>query len=86
MTFYHFNPFLIVGGAQDSIARLRPFLLAGSVLSVAGGFYQSWPQKQSRVRGSGLSVSLLWISAVLVFSMIVFSQAIANVLACTLGD
>jgi hypothetical protein len=86
MTVYHFILFLIVGGAPDFFAKLRPFLLAGSVLSVAGGFYQSWRQKQSRAPASGLSVSVLWISAVLVFSMIVFSQAIANVLASTLGD
>lgn len=86
MIFYHFIPFLIVGGAPDSFAKLRPFFLAGSILSVAGGCYQSWRQKQSRAFRSGLSVSVLWISAVLVFTMIVFSQAIANVLASALGD
>lgn len=86
MTFYHFIPFLIVGGAPDSFAKLRPLLLVGSVLSVSGGFLQSWRQKQSRAPASRLSVSVVWISAALVFSMIVFSQAIANVLASTLGD
>jgi|SRR5215472_126501 len=86
MILYHFIPFLIVGGAPDSLANLRPLLVAGSVLLVAFGFVQSWRQKKSRMPASRLSVSMLWISAVVVFSMILFSQAIANVLASAFGD
>ena len=85
MSLYHFIPFLIVGGAPDSLANLRPLLVAGSVL-VALGLGQSWRQKKSRMPASRLSVSMLWPSAVVVFSMIVFSQAIANVLASAFGD
>ncbi len=86
MILYHFIPFLIVGGASDSLANLRPLLIAGSVLLVAFGLGQSWRQKKSRMPASSLSVSMFWISALVVFSMIVFSQAIANVLARAFGD
>jgi len=38
MIFYHLIPFLFIGGAPDSLAKLWPFSLAGSILSVALGF------------------------------------------------
>jgi len=85
MTFYHFIPFLIVGGASGSFAKLRPFLLAGSVLSLVLGFYQSW-RKQSKVPAARLSAVVLWVSSVVVLGMILFSQAVANILANALGD
>src|SRR5215469_9682335 len=86
MILYHFIPFLIVGGAPDSLANLRPLLVVGSVLLVAFGFGQSWRQKKSTTPASSLSVAMVRISAVIVFGMIVFSQAIANVLASAFGD
>jgi hypothetical protein len=86
MIFYHFIPFLIVGGAPDSLANIRPLLVAGSVLLVAFGIVQSWRQKRARIPASRLSVSMLWTSVLVVFSMIAFSQAIANALASALGD
>ena len=85
MTLYHFIPFLIVRGVPGPLGKLRPLLLAGSVLSIALGFYQSW-KKRSRVPASKLSIVGLWVSSIVVFSMILFAQAIANVLANALGD
>lgn len=86
MILYHFIPFLIVGGVPDSLANLRPLLVGGSVLLIAFGLGQSWRQKKSGIPTLRLSASMLWASAVVVFNMIVFSQAIANVLASAFGD
>jgi len=84
MTLYHLIPFLIVRGASESLAQLRPFLLAGSVLSIALGFHQ-W-RKQSRVPASRLSVVVFCVSSVAAFGMILFPETIANILASALGD
>jgi heme A synthase len=86
MIFYHLIPFLFIGGAPDSLAKLWPFSLAGSILSVALGFYQVWRQKQSHVPVGRLSLCVLWFSSATVFGLILFSRAIANVLANALGD
>src|SRR2546426_4016650 len=42
MIFYYFLSFLIVAGAPDSFAKLRPFVITASVLLIAFGFLQSW--------------------------------------------
>src|SRR5580704_6970049 len=86
MIFYHLIPFLFVGGAPDSLAKLWPFSLVGSIVSVAFGFYQVWRPKQSQVPVGRLSVWVLWLSSAAVFGLILFSRAIANVLANALGD
>ena len=86
MIFYHLIPFLFIGGAPDSLAKLWPFSLAGSILSVALGFYQVWRRKQSQVPVGRLSVCVLWLSSAAVFGLILFSRVIANVLANALGE
>ncbi len=85
MIFYHLIPFLIVAGAPDFFARLRPFLISGSVLLIALGLYQSSRAQRSAVPRSRLTVPVLWFSALLVLGLILFSQVIANFLANELG-
>jgi hypothetical protein len=85
MIFYYFIPFLVVAGAPESFATLRPFVIPGSLLLIALGFYRSWRPQRSDVRVSKLTLPVLWFSALVVFGLIVFPQAIANFLASALG-
>jgi len=62
------------GGASDSLAKLRPLLVAGSSPACSLWFVQSWREKKSGIPTSRLSAAMLWILAVVVFSMIAFSQ------------
>jgi hypothetical protein len=77
-------PFLFAAGAAGTSAffvRVRPFLLAASVMLIAFGFYQKWRAKQCQCKPNLLSTVLLWFSAVVVLAFILFPQAIANILA-----
>jgi len=77
-------PFLFAAGAAGTSAffvKVRPFLLAASVLLIAFGFYQRWRAKQCSYQPNLLSAILLWSSAVVVLVFILFPQAIANLLA-----
>lgn len=81
-------PFLLAAGTAGSSAffvKIRPFLLAASVLFIGFGFYQSWRAKQCQCQPSLLSTMLLWFSAMVVLVFILFPQAIANLLANVLG-
>src|SRR4030095_8136849 len=82
------TPFLLAAGTAGSSAffiKLRPFLLLSSVLMIGFGFYQSWRARQCKCQPSLLSTILLWSSAVIVLLVILFPQAIANLLATVLG-
>src|SRR6267142_2520143 len=62
-------PFLFAAGAAGTSAffvRVRPFLLAASVMLIALGFYQRWRAKQCRCKPSLVSTILLWFSAIVV--------------------
>src|SRR5713101_1916716 len=77
-------PFLFAAGAAGTSAffvKLRPFLLAASVLFIAFGFYQRWRAKQCKCQPSLLSAILLWFSSIVVLVFILFPQAIANLVA-----
>jgi hypothetical protein len=77
-------PFLFAAGAAGTSAffvKVRPFLLAASVLLIAFGFYQRWRAKQCNCKPNLLSAILLWFSAIVVLVFILFPQAIANLLA-----
>jgi cytochrome bd-type quinol oxidase subunit 2 len=77
-------PFLFAAGAAGTSAffvKVRPFLLAASVLFIAFGFYQAWRAKQCKCQPSVLSTILLWSSAIIVLAFTLFPQAIANFLA-----
>ena len=77
-------PFLFAAGAAGTSAffvKVRPFLLAASLLLVAFGFYQAWRAKQCKCQLNVVSTILLWFSAVVVVVFILFPQAIANFVA-----
>ena len=77
-------PFLFAAGAAGSSAffvKLRPFLLAASVLLIAFGFYQGWRARQCQRKPNLMSTILLWFSAIVVLAFILFPQAIANIMA-----
>ena len=77
-------PFLFAAGTAGTSAffvKLRPFLLATSVLLIAFDFYQRWRAKQCRCKPNLVSTILLWFSAIVVLVFILFPQAIANILA-----
>ena len=77
-------PFLFAAGAAGSSAffvKIRPFLIAASVLFIAFGFYQRWKAKRCRCKPSVLSAILLWLSTVVVVVFTLFPQVVANLLA-----
>lgn len=78
------TPFLLAAGTAGSSAffvKLRPFLLAASILFTAYGFYQGWRAKKCRQKQNTLSTILLWFSAIVVLVFTLFPQAIANLIA-----
>ncbi len=77
-------PFVFAAGAAGTsafVGKLRPYLLAASVLLIAFGFYKSWRAKQCNCKPSRISTVLLWFSAIIVFLFIFFPQVIASFLA-----
>lgn len=77
-------PFVMAAGLAGTSAFLseaRPYLLVGSVVFIAYGFYQSWRAKQCQRRTSTMASILLWLSAAFVFISIFFPQVIANAIA-----
>ena len=82
-------PFLFAAGTAGTSAffvKLRPFLLAASVLLIAFGFYQSWRAKQPKCQPNLLSTIILWFSAIVVLVFILFPQAMANLAANLLAN
>ncbi len=77
-------PFVFAAGLAGSstvLTTLRPYLLAVSVLFIAYGFYQAWRSKRCSRKPNTVSSVLLWLSAVFVFTSIVFPQVLANAAA-----
>ncbi len=68
-------------GAARVLAPWRPWLIGLSILLLAIGFARTYRRRECSVGRSRFSVVVLWISAVLVFSMLLFPQAIAGFLA-----
>lgn len=77
-------PFLFAAGAAGTSAffvKLRPFLVAGSLLSIAYAFYHAWKAQRCNCRTSILSRFLLWFSAAVVGVFTLFPQTMANFVA-----
>ena len=77
-------PFVVAVGFAGSSAFLsaaRPYLLAVSVLFIAGGFYQAARAKKCNRRPSVISGVLLWVSTLFVFVSTFFPQVMANAAA-----
>jgi len=77
-------PFMIAAGLAGTsafLSQVRPYLLVGSIVFIAFGFYQAWRAKKCRCRTSLISSVLLWASAVFVFVSVFFPQIMANAIA-----
>ena len=77
-------PFMMAAGLAGTstfLSQARPYLLVGSILFIAFGFYQAWRAKKCQHRTSIISSVLLWFSAAFVFVSIFFQQIMANVIA-----
>jgi len=68
-------------GGSAVLAAARPYLLGGSILFIAYGFYQAWRAKKCQRRTSVVASTLLWVSAVFVVISIFFPQMMANAAA-----
>ena len=77
-------PFVFAAGLAGSSTLFRvarPYLLGGSLLLIAYGFYETWRAKQCNHRPNFLSAALLWTSALFVAVSILFPQVLANAAA-----
>jgi hypothetical protein len=77
-------PFVMAAGLAGTSAYLtevRPYLLAGSILFIAFGFYQARRARRCNRRTSTVASVLLCVSAGFVLISILFPQIIANAIA-----
>jgi mercuric ion transport protein len=77
-------PFIFAAGAAGSSAffvKIRPFLLALSLLSIGFAFYQRWRAKKCNCKPNLLSTIILWFSVVVVLTFFLFPHLIANLVA-----
>src|SRR5579872_1639226 len=77
-------PFMMAAGLAGTSAFLsvvRPYLLAGSVLFIAFGFYQARRARKCNRRTSAVASILLWASAGFVLISVLFPQIMANAIA-----
>ena len=77
-------PFLMAAGLAGSstfLSQVRPYLLIGSIVFIAFGFYQARRAKACQHRRSIIASALLWVSAGFVLISILFPQVMANAIA-----
>ena len=77
-------PFMMAAGLAGTSAFLtevRPYLLVGSILFMAFGFYRAWRARKCNRRTSTVASVLLWVSAAFVLISILFPQIMANAIA-----
>lgn len=77
-------PFMMAAGLAGTsafLSQVRAYLLVGSILLIAFGFYQAWRAKKCQRRTSVISSVFLWLSTAFVFVSIVFPQIMANLIA-----
>ena len=70
-----------LAGISPFLAEIRPYLLVGSVLFIAFGFYQARRARTCNRRTSLVAWVLLWVSAAFVVLSILFPQLAANAIA-----
>ena len=83
--FYYFIPFLIVAGAPDYFARLRPFVIAGALLMMAAGLRWFWPRNGTEEPHSTWKAMVPVVSTIVALAFLMFPQTVANFLATALG-
>ena len=77
-------PFMMAAGLAGTSAFLtevRPYLLVGSILFIAFGFYQARRTRKCNRRTSTVALVLLCVSAGFVLISILFPQIIADAIA-----
>ena len=77
-------PFMMAAGLAGTSAFLtevRPYLLVGSILFIAFGFYQARRARKCNRRTSTAALVLLCVSAGFVLISILFPQILANAIA-----
>src|SRR6516162_8890952 len=77
-------PFMMAAGLAGTsafLSEVRPYLLVGSILFIAFGFYQARRARKCNRRMSSVALVLLCVSAGFVLISILFPQIIANAIA-----
>ena len=77
-------PFMMAAGLAGTSAFLtevRPYLLVGSILFIAFGFYRARRARKCNRRTSTVTLVLLYLAAGFVLISILFPQIIANAIA-----
>ncbi len=77
-------PFLMAAGLAGTSAfltEIRPYLLGGSIVFIAFGFYQARRARKCSRRTNIVASVLLWVSAGFVLTSILFPQIMANAIA-----
>jgi len=77
-------PFMMaagLAGIAPFLSEVRPYLLVGSILFIAFGFYQARRARRCNRRTSTVALVLLCASAGFVLMSIFFPQIIANAIA-----
>jgi hypothetical protein len=77
-------PFAIgagLAGSSTFLTEARPYLMVGSFLAIAYGFYQAWRERACRRRSSRVASVILWSSAAFVILSIFVPQLVANAIA-----
>ena len=77
-------PFMMAAGLASTSAffsGVRPYLLVGSILFIALGFYQARRARKCNRRTNIVASVLLWVSAAFVLISIFFPQIMANAIA-----
>jgi FtsH-binding integral membrane protein len=70
-----------LAGTSAFLTEVRPYLLVGSILFIAVGFYQARRAPKCNRRTSTVALVLLCVSAGFVLMSILFAQIIANAIA-----
>ena len=70
-----------LAGTSAFLTEVRPYLLVGSILFIAFGFYQARRVRRCNRRTSTVALVLLYLSAGFVLISILFPQIIANAIA-----
>ena len=77
-------PFMLAAGLAGTsafLSEIRPYLLGGSILFIAFGFYRARRARKCNRRTSPVASVLLWASTGFVLISIVFPQIMANAIA-----
>jgi hypothetical protein len=70
-----------IAGLSVFLAGARPWLLGASVILLAGGFFQVYRGMRCRARQNKTAIVCLGAATLVVVLLLLFPQAIANVLA-----